>query len=250
MGLVSSLFPSSDPRHTLTAAHAKTPRPAPGDIHKDSYFLNEDGLYIFVARWLPKGKPKALCVLLHGSGDHCGRLFPLAELLQGAGYAVCTMDHQGNGRSEGERMHVERYKHYVRDVNRMVLLEVERDPTLGALPRFLFGHSAGAVIALDVAKGAVAEEGGGGYKGLVLTSPMLYVDPATTSAFNLAAGRFLSNVLPKWPVPWVVGPDCPVSSNGPAQAAWDGDPLVCEGGVRACDWGSPPETQHRKGTWW
>jgi len=127
-------------------------------------------------------------------------------------------------------MHVERYAHLVRDVQRMLGIELGRSPQLGGLPRFLFGHSAGAVIALDVA--AAASAAGEPFAGMVLTSPMLYVDPATTSAFNLAAGRLLSNLLPKWPVPWVLGPDCPVSSHPPAQAMWDADPLVYRGAMR------------------
>jgi len=231
MGIVSNLFPSSDHRHKLTAAHNKKPRPPPGDLHKDSYFQNDQGLYIFVSRWLPDGKPKALCVLLHGSGDHCGRLFPLAQQLQACGFAVCTMDHQGNGRSEGDRMHVERYTDYVSDVERMVSLECGRNPDVASLPRFIFGHSAGAVIALDVVKSSLSS-GHSPYKGIVMHSPMLYIDPATTSAFNLAAGRLLSNMLPKWPVPWVVGPDCPISTYKPAQELWDADPLVYKGAMR------------------
>ena len=57
-------------------------------------------------------------------GDHSDRLAGLAGQLCTSGFAVIALDHQGNGRSEGDRLHCERYQKYVDDVEQFVDLEV------------------------------------------------------------------------------------------------------------------------------
>ena len=232
MGILSWMFPSTEGRHTLTVKHAARPRAPPSPQLEQSYFQNVEGLYIFTKRWIPKDgtKPRAFIVLLHGSGDHCRRLDALGEAMCEAGYAAVTMDHQGHGRSEGDRVHCERYSNLIDDVTLMVSLELKRNPSLAKLPRFIFGHSAGALYAIDVANKAASSNDP--YRGVILCSPALYIDPGTTSPFNLLAGSILSRLLPKWPVPWVTGPDAPISRDEVAQAHYDGDPLVYRGALR------------------
>jgi len=58
-----------------------------------------DGLELFVYRWLPAGKPKAVVQIAHGLAEHAGRYARLARGLTDAGFAVYANDHRGHGRT-------------------------------------------------------------------------------------------------------------------------------------------------------
>lgn len=59
----------------------------------------DDGVEIFVHRWLPDGDPKAVVQIAHGLAEHAGRYERVAEALTGAGYAVYANDHRGHGQT-------------------------------------------------------------------------------------------------------------------------------------------------------
>lgn len=107
MALVVLLHGSGVVAHSLPAS-AASPK-APGFIQRDARkYAYPLILYCFFPR----------------QGDHSERLCCLAETLCAAGVAVIALDHQGNGRSEGDRMHCERYERYVDDVETLVDGEV------------------------------------------------------------------------------------------------------------------------------
>lgn len=56
-----------------------------------------DGVEVFVHRWLPDAEPKAAVQIAHGLAEHSGRYARLAEALTNAGYAVYANDHRGHG---------------------------------------------------------------------------------------------------------------------------------------------------------
>jgi alpha-beta hydrolase superfamily lysophospholipase len=58
-----------------------------------------DGVSLFVYRWLPEGRPKAVVQIVHGWAEHAARYVRLAEALCGQGYAVYADDHRGHGRT-------------------------------------------------------------------------------------------------------------------------------------------------------
>lgn len=56
-----------------------------------------DGADLFIYRWLPAGKPRAVVQIAHGLAEHAGRYSRLADALTRAGYAVYANDHRGHG---------------------------------------------------------------------------------------------------------------------------------------------------------
>jgi alpha-beta hydrolase superfamily lysophospholipase len=97
----------------------------------------------------------------HGLGDHCGRYHEYATLWNNHSIAFFCLDHQGellyprhffllclpqhllsemtgHGRSEGERVYVEDFDHFLADYNQF-LDAVLQSHNLHHLPRFLTG---------------------------------------------------------------------------------------------------------------
>jgi len=118
--------------------------------HSTSTFTGVADVPIFYQRWLPEeGIRRGVVMIVHGLGEHSGRYTNLVERLLPEGYGVYALDHQGFGRSGGQRGHVERFENYAADVHR--LNEIVRAEQPGH-PIALFGHSMGALIALDYAQ--------------------------------------------------------------------------------------------------
>lgn len=107
-------------------------------------FEGVSGFKIFFRSWRPSGKPRAVVVISHGFNAHSGQYMWVADQLSKAGLAVYALDHRGRGKSDGERFYVDKFDDYVEDLATFVKLAKSREP---GLPVFLFGHSAGGVIA-------------------------------------------------------------------------------------------------------
>jgi alpha-beta hydrolase superfamily lysophospholipase len=101
------------------------------------------GIEIFVRSWRPAGAPRAVVAIVHGVKSHSGYYFWAAEQLTAHGFAVYALDLHGRGKSDGERYYLEKFEHYLEDVDALVKLAKSREP---GLPLFLLGHSAGGVI--------------------------------------------------------------------------------------------------------
>mmetsp|Transcript_41192 Transcript_41192/g.129395 ORF Transcript_41192/g.129395 Transcript_41192/m.129395 type:complete len:212 (-) Transcript_41192:80-715(-) len=108
---------------------------------------------------------------------------------------------------------------------------------LSKLPRVVWGHSMGGLVAthviLDSSKYAAQ------WKALMLTGPALEVDPKAASPFAQFLARTLSNLVPKFAVPWERGParKFPLSHDDKLNEAFHSDPLVYHGGLRV-RWGA------------
>lgn len=99
--------------------------------------------------WRPAGEPRGVVVNVHGLGDH-GGLYPyLVERLVEAGWWVVGPDLRGNGRSPGQRGHVDRWSDFLDDFRALFALLDREAP---GLPRFLIGTSLGGLIVLDYAE--------------------------------------------------------------------------------------------------
>jgi alpha-beta hydrolase superfamily lysophospholipase len=98
---------------------------------------------IHYGRWEP-ADPTSLVVFFHGLGEHIGSYEPFTKALNAAGIAVRASDHSGHGRSEGERVLVERVDDLIDDAAHLVGLARAEHPDL---PFVLIGHSLGSAVA-------------------------------------------------------------------------------------------------------
>lgn len=98
---------------------------------------------IHYGHWVP-AEPRALVVFLHGLGEHIGSYRPMFDALTAAGMAVWAADHAGHGRSEGERVLIERVDKLLDDAEQLCGLAQAGHPEL---PLVLVGHSLGASVA-------------------------------------------------------------------------------------------------------
>lgn len=98
---------------------------------------------VHYGRWEPI-EPVALVVFLHGLGEHIGSYQVLFDRLVDAGVAVWALDHAGHGRSEGERVLIERIDDLLDDGAHLLELARAEHP---ALPLVLVGHSLGSAVA-------------------------------------------------------------------------------------------------------
>ncbi len=130
-------------------------------------FQTDDGILLHEYRWPTDDEPVAVLVVVHGVVEHCGRYAEMAEALNRRGIAVCGFDLRGHGRSEGDRVWVERFDRYLADLGLYLERIRLRHPKT---PLFVFGHSMGGVIAGLFAIGRPDV-----MKGLIMSAPALVV---------------------------------------------------------------------------
>lgn len=102
------------------------------------------GFHIEVRSWRPPTRPRGVVTIVHGVKSHSAYFGWAAEQLVGNGLAVYALDLHGRGKSDGDRLYLEKIDDYLDDVDALVKLAKSREP---GLPVFLLGHSAGGVIA-------------------------------------------------------------------------------------------------------
>jgi acylglycerol lipase len=148
-------------------------------------FESTGGLKIFMRSWRPAGKARGVIVLVHGFNSHSGHYLWVADQLLASGLAVYALDLRGRGKSDGERYFVNKFGEYHDDVHNLVKIARTREP---GLPVFIFGHSAGGVIASNYALDHQAE-----LAGLICES---YAFQVYAPDFALAVLKGLSHVAP------------------------------------------------------
>lgn len=95
---------------------------------------------------LEESDPRAVLVIVHGSGEHIDRYENLVDILVPEGYVLMGFDLRGHGRSEGQRGHINSWDEYRGDLKHFIELTGRLHP---GLPVFLYGHSMGSLIALE-----------------------------------------------------------------------------------------------------
>lgn len=103
------------------------------------------GTQLFEQWWRPKSETATVgtLVVVHGLKDHGTRYADFAERAAEQGFAVYTFDLRGHAHSEGDRVFVEAFEDYVKDVETVLSsLTAKADNK----PVFLFGHSMGGAI--------------------------------------------------------------------------------------------------------
>ena len=182
-------------------------------------FINRQGLRIFTWSWKPNSdEAKGVVIIVHGFSEHCGRYTLLAESLQKAGFAVEALDHQGHGRSEGVRGHVERFADYVEDVIAVAVHRCDQ-----RIPTFLVAHSMGGNIAVHVAASGRIQN----LSGVVLSAPAILLH---VNKFYLFLLRCLSKLCPKLAL--FALPAQLISRDRTVVKKYLEDPLVYRGGLR------------------
>jgi len=187
----------AEARHSLIAQRAVTSDPIP-DIFPQ-FIRNEQGLWLYTRAWeVPS--PRAVIFISHGYGEHCGRYDHVALLFNQAGYSVYAVDHQGHGMSDGDRAFIPCFQDIVKDFLYFVNDRLARGPVLPIgdskfteLPRFLVGHSMGALVAIHTAQLAASLFTGG----VILSGAPLQRDPVTAPDWLLSIVKILSRFLPK-----------------------------------------------------
>ncbi len=153
----------------------------------ESNWTDQEGLRFYSRGWEPDGKPKAAVALLHGLGEHTGRWAHIGAALSGAGYAVMGMDLRGHGKSGGQRGHTPSLEAYMQDID--LFLEQVRARYPG-LPTFLYGHSLGAILALNYGLRRKPD-----LKGVIATAPALHSE-LETQRVKVFLARVLGALLP------------------------------------------------------
>lgn len=175
--------------------------------HWDGTFTGAGELPLYYQVWHPESKVRAIVVVVHGLGGHSNLFNHVVQALVPLGYAIYGFDLRGHGRSQGQRGYLNRWAEFRDDLRRFLhLIESQTN----GLPRFLLGHSLGAMIVLDYA--LRFPEGLGGI--IVTALPMGAVG---VSPLKLVLGHILSRIWPTFSLN--TGIDQSTGSRDPAVVA-------------------------------
>lgn len=181
--------------HPLLKVKSFAERPGkPGDIVLGQYFRNKDGLYIYFRRFMPlvnaHPAPKAICIIVHGVGEHSGRYENVAMELNKLGVIVYAFDLVGHGRSEGDRGFIKTFQDYVDDV--VLMSKIVKQSEGEKLKLFVLGHSMGGLItAVTLSQEQKL------FDYAILSAPPIKVDPKQVSPITMALVRVLGTWLPR-----------------------------------------------------
>lgn len=110
----------------------------------ESELHTADGTRLFTRSWQPSEQSTLGSVLIaHGYMEHSGRYREVAHALADHGLASVAFDFRGHGKSSGARGYVRHFEDYLDDMH--TALSALDD----SLPRFILGHSNGALVTLD-----------------------------------------------------------------------------------------------------
>ena len=179
-------------------------------------FAGVGAVEIHWQRAAPAGRPRGVVLVAHGYAEHLGRYREFIAHLTGRGLAVAGLDHRGHGGSGGPRGHCGSVDEFIADLRTLADMAEGWWP---GVPRVLFGHSMGGLLAFvyllrhpeTVRAGA-------------LSAPALRVPDAAPRALQLVA-RVLGRVAPR--VAFRSNLDATALSRDPAVGpAYVADPLV------------------------
>lgn len=151
------------------------------------YTLAAGDRNLFACYWRPEGEVRAVVCLVHGLGEHSARYAHVAAALNRAGYAVVAYDQSGHGKTPGPRGHVKSYAVLLDDIQLLLTDAADRFPDV---PIFLYGHSMGGGLVLNMAlrrTPAIA--------GVIATAPLLRLafEPPPVKIF---LGRMMDKIKP------------------------------------------------------
>jgi alpha-beta hydrolase superfamily lysophospholipase len=191
-------------------------------IHAEGSFKTKSGANIYYQHWQPESDPRAILLVVHGLGEHCGRYMNVVNHFVPRGYAVYGLDHIGHGKSDGTRVYVERFNDFIEPLKAYFDMLQGWHP---GKPVFLVGHSMGGLI------GSVyLLEHQDELKGAVLSAPAVKVADNISPA-TITLGKVLSGILPKTGI--LALDATAISKDQAVVSAYVNDPLVYTGKVTA-----------------
>ncbi|KAL1820265.1 hypothetical protein ACET3Z_015134 [Daucus carota] len=167
--------------------------------HSSEFITNSRGLKLFTQWWtpLPPTQIVGIIAAVHGfTGESSWFVQLTAVHLAKHGFAVCAIDHQGHGYSEGLVAHIPDINPVVDDC--IAFFDSFRARYAPSLPSFLYSESLGGAIALLI---TLRRSGSKPYNGVVLNGAMCGISDKFKPAWPLE--HFLSvvaAVIPTWQV--------------------------------------------------
>jgi acylglycerol lipase len=113
--------------------------------HKEGNFKGYQDFNIYYQCWLPEKKTRPVLLIAHGFAEHSGRYGNVVNYFVPRGYPVYALDHRGHGRSDGERVRVDDFHDYIKDLKTFFDIVRKENPKDKI---FLIGHSMGSTISL------------------------------------------------------------------------------------------------------
>jgi len=111
-------------------------------MSEDIFIIAEGSLRLYT-KYQRVDNPRAAVLIVHGLGDHSGRYLDLIEFFERHQISTIRFDLRGNGRSDGKSGYIDSFDDHVSDLRAAEDYFYQR--TVG-LPRFLYGHSMGALV--------------------------------------------------------------------------------------------------------
>uniref|UniRef100_UPI00398F511C monoglyceride lipase-like n=1 Tax=Pristiophorus japonicus TaxID=55135 RepID=UPI00398F511C len=194
-----------------------------GVFYRDlPHLINADGNYLFCRYWMPKTQPRALVMLIHSAGEHCGRYKRIIAMLLNQSLLVFAHDHIGHGQSEGPRIIVRDFKIYIRDCLQHIDMLKRMYPTLKL---YLLSLCMGGTIAIYILRGRP-----GDIAGAIFIAPLLLMNPESATPQKMLMAKVMYHVVPNLPMGYI---DPRLLSRDESQVqAYIDDPLVYHGPVR------------------
>ncbi len=190
--------------------------------HIEARFNEHEDTALYYQCWLPTKGIKAVLLVVHGLAEHSGRYLNIVNYLVPKGYAVCSFDYQGHGKSGGLRGYVKRFSCYLDELRSFLGIVRNMYPENKI---YIVGHSIGGTIAANFATNHQDE-----FDGLILSGATIKPG-ASLSRVKIAMANFLSLILPK------VGVDIidasTISRDKAVVDAYVNDPLVYRGKISA-----------------
>eukprot|EP01129_Flabellula_baltica_P007217 TRINITY_DN2783_c0_g1_i1.p1 TRINITY_DN2783_c0_g1~~TRINITY_DN2783_c0_g1_i1.p1 ORF type:complete len:332 (-),score=74.19 TRINITY_DN2783_c0_g1_i1:14-934(-) len=157
------------------------------------YFKNKDSIYIHYRISEPSQdiQSKGVVLWFHGftgnSDDLESRTYK--EHINREGYVFAALDHQGMGKSGGNRGHVVDYQDFLDDGHTFLNRVKEMYPSM---PLFLSGESLGGALSV-----AFANRYQSNFEGMVLFGSAVKIDEETISPWKYYVLEFFVELLPK-----------------------------------------------------
>lgn len=138
--------------------------------------------------WKTEQECRAVVVLVHGLGEHCGRYQHVADAFNQNGLSLYSMDLPGHGKSSGLVGHIDSFDDYQQAALTLYQQAKTDNPDK---PIFLLGHSMGGLIATQLLINHQQHFAGALLSGAAIESPQ------QPPAIQVAIIKFLASIAPK-----------------------------------------------------
>ena len=189
-------------------------------------FQGDAGLELYYQSWYPNGQPKAVLILIHGVAEHSDRYLNLVDILVPNNLIIYTYDQRGHGKSPGQRGYLNSWDEYRIDFRNFLEMVRRKEPDL---PVFAYGHSQGALVALDF---LIQEKNH--LQGTIVSGSPLASDDAA-SPLLVAAAKILSRIWPTFSLDSPINP-AQLSCDARVVKKYQDDPAVFK--ILTARWGT------------